>query len=328
MKKWIISRYNGVVFGRTKIGEYLNIFYSLRLFLKYRFTIGNFKEKDNLKAFLIKQYHIVEKGLALPAPRENFGVPKIKLLIAKTSKFEQDYGFDADVTIPVRNTIKEYLKANPNLALIDESLQKSLEDFVENSEVDDLIGGTKSMLKEDLNNFTNINYRNFVLSRSSVRDFKMSKVDREDIKKAIDIARHAPSVCNRQNWKLHYYDDSDLKTELLNMQHGNGGFTDSIQGLFIVTTNLKGFTKMEQNQVFVDGGLISMNLVLALHHFGIGSCCLNTCFPYTREIKIKKIGAIPESERLIMMIGIGYWKDEFKVAYSKKKDVEDILKIH
>lgn len=328
MKNWIINRYNGIVFGRTAIGEFLNSFYNLRLFLKYRFSSGNVRERDNLKAFLIKQYHIVEKGLALPSPRENFGIPKIKLLLTKTSRFEEEYGLDGDVSTPVRNTIKEYLKCNPNLASVDESLQKSLVSFISNSDSEDISGGTKSVLKKELKNFTSIDYRNFVLSRSSVRDFEILKVNRDDIKSAIDIARHAPSVCNRQNWKLHYYDDSDIKTKLLNLQHGNGGFTQSIQGLFIVTSNLKGFTKMEQNQVFVDGGLISMNLVLALHHMGIGSCCLNTCFPYTREIKIKKIGGIPENERLIMMIGIGYWKDEFKVAYSKKKNVDDILRIH
>jgi len=328
MKNWITNRYNGVVFGRTVIGEFLNVFYSLRLFLKYRFKTGNFKEKENQKAFLIKQYHIVEKGLALPSPRENFGIPKIKILLTQTLKFEEAYGYDNDISIPVRNVIKEYLKFNPNLTLVDNLLQKSLIDFSENLEIENLIGGTKLLRKEQLINLTNIDYHNFVLSRSSVRDFKVEQVDRKDIRKAIDIAKNAPSVCNRQNWKLHYYDDPDLKTQLLNMQHGNGGFTESIQGVFLVTSNLKGFTKMEQNQVFVDGGLISMNLVLALHHLGIGSCCLNTCFPYTREIKIKTRGNIPENERLIMMIGVGYWKDEFKVAYSKKKDVEDILTIH
>lgn len=131
-----------------------------------------------------------------------------------------------------------------------------------------------------------------------------------------------------RNWRLHYYDNTKLKNELLSLQHGSGGFIESIQGLFIVTTDIQGFTKMEQNEVFVDGGIISMNLVLALHNLGIGSCCLNTCFPYTRENKVKKLGGIPKNERLIMMIGVGYWKDTFKVGYSLKKNVDEILRLH
>lgn len=327
MKKWISNRYNGLVFGRTSIGEYLNTLYSLRLFLKYRFKSGSV-ERERSKAFLIKQYHIIEKGMALPQPRQNFGIPKIKVLLDKASKYEIKYGYDVDISNPIRNCLNEYLSRNLSLESTDNAVYKNIRDFINTSEIKNSCGGTKTVFKEELVKFTDFNYEDFISSRSSVRDFKIMKIDRTDINTAVRIARNAPSVCNRQNWKIHYYDNVQLKTELLNLQHGNGGFTDSIQGLFIITSNLKGFTKMEQNQVFVDGGLVSMNLVLALHHLGIGSCCLNTCFPYSREIKIKKLGSIPENERLIMMIGVGYWKDEFKVAFSTKKDVKEILTIH
>src|SRR5690606_37542352 len=113
-------------------------------------------------------------------------------------------------------------------------------------------------------------FESFVRSRTSVRDFKDEMLRIQDIERAVDIARNAPSVCNRQNWRLHYFDNESLKNKLLDLQHGNTGFRDSIKGLFIVTMDIKGFTIMEQNQVFVDGGLISMNLVLSLHSLGIG----------------------------------------------------------
>lgn len=322
MKKWFINRYNGIIFGRTKIGEFFNATYSLRSFLKYSFSDRKLNEKENLKAFIIKQYHIVEKGLALPSPRENFGIPKIKL-------YENKYGYDYIISNPVRGCLKEYLEANPNLSNKDEKLKSSLVEFINTQKPEDKeIGGTKLYTLSDLELATNIDFKRFVESRSSVRDFKEEKVDRADINKAVAIARNAPSVCNRQSWRLHYYDNTELKNELLNLQHGSGGFIESIQGLFIVTTDIRGFTKMEQNEVYVDGGIISMNLVLALHSLGIGSCCLNTCFPYTREKKVKVVGNIDKNERLIMMIGVGYWKDAFKVGYSLKKNVEEILKVH
>lgn len=328
MKKWVSNRYHGIVFGRTRIGEFLNSWNSFRLFLKYSFKNGKLSEKDNMRAFLIKQYHIIEKGLAMPAPRQNFGIPKIKLLLDKADLYERRFGFDEEVSVPIRNCLKEYLLVNPNLGQVDNDLKRRITELNSSFDVNRTEGGTKIFTLQELQKSTNFDFEKFLKTRSSVRNFKLTRVDVEDIKKAVELAKHAPSVCNRQNWKLHYYDDKELKTQLLNLQHGNTGFTDSVQGLFVVTSNLRGFTKMEQNQVFVDGGLISMNLVLALHHLGIGSCCLNTCFPYTRENKIRRLGGIPENERLIMMIGIGYWKDDFKVAYSKKKSVEDILNIH
>lgn len=328
INKWFDNRYHGIIFGRTRMGEFLNAIYSLRLFLKYSFLTARLPERDNHRAFLIKQYHIVEKGLAMPHPKENFGIPKIKLLLSKLKTYEEKYGFDEELSSPVRNCIKEYLAANPNLDQVDSNFKEQLQQLLLSFDFKQTEGGTKTFNYEDLKNYTDFDFENFLKSRSSVRNFKNEPLKHSDIRQAVHLARHAPSVCNRQNWQLHFYSEEKLRTDLLNLQHGNGGFTDSIQGVFVVTTNIKGFTKMEQNQVFVDGGLISMNLVLSLHHLGIGSCCLNTCFPYTREKKIKKLGNIPESERLIMMIGVGYWKEEFKVAYSKKKEVDEILRIH
>ena len=328
ISKWFNNRYHGIVFGRTRIGEFLNTIYSLKLFFKYTFLVGRLPEKDNHRAYLIKQYHIIEKGLAMPLPKENFGIPKIKLLLNKLKIYEAKYGFDEEISGPVRKCLKEYLVSNPSLDKKDGHLKEQIQKLILSYNCEESEGGTKIYNSRDLEISTDIDFENFLKSRSSVRNFSKDPLKIEDIRRAVNLARHAPSVCNRQNWNLHFYGEDKIRTELLNLQHGNGGFTESIQGVFIVTSNIKGFTKMEQNQIFVDGGLISMNLVLSLHHLRIGSCCLNTCFPYTREKKIKKLGGIPESERLIMMIGVGYWKEEFKVAYSKKKEVDEILKIH
>jgi nitroreductase len=112
------------------------------------------------------------------------------------------------------------------------------------------------------------------------------------------------------------------------LQGGNNGFTESINKLIIVTTDTKSFTKLESNQVYVDGGLFSMSLILALHSLGLGACCLNTCFPYTTEKKVKLVGDISENEKLIMMIGIGNLKDFYKVAISNKKQLSELLEIH
>lgn len=135
-------------------------------------------------------------------------------------------------------------------------------------------------------------------------------------------------MCNRQAWKAHIFlDDKDI-AKLLSYQHGNSGFGETIKALIVVTTDLKTFTKLESNQVFIDGGIFSMSLILALHSLGLGSCAMNTCIPYVDEKKIKLIGDIPSNERLIMMLGVGQLKDEFKVPVSYKKDESQIVSFH
>ncbi len=71
-----------------------------------------------------------------------------------------------------------------------------------------------------------------------------------------------------------------------------------------------------------------MSLILALHSQCLGSCAMNTCVPYVDEKEIKLIGRIPSNERLIMMLGVGKFKDEFKVPISCKKDVDQIASFH
>ena len=137
-----------------------------------------------------------------------------------------------------------------------------------------------------------------------------------------------PSVCNRQGWGAHLYSDKKLMNELLLIQNGNSGFTDCIDKLLIITGNNKAFSKFESNQVYTDAGLFSQNIMLSLHSIGLGSCPLNTCFPYVVEKKVKKLSNIPEHERLVMMLAIGNLKDEFRVAISKRKDTKDILIKH
>ena len=143
--------------------------------------------------------------------------------------------------------------------------------------------------------------------------------------KAVEMARYAPSVCNRQSWKVHIFKDRDKIDTLLGLQNGNNGFTQSIKQLLIITGDTKKFTKLESNQVFIDGGLFSMSLLLSLHSKEIASCCLNTCLPYLDEVKVKKIGKISGSERLIMMIGIGNYKDSFEVAISDRIPLDEII---
>lgn len=319
---------HALIFWQTSLGDIVNNIYSLKLFYKYSFKYDKFKSRGSEIAFLTKQYHIVEKGLALPNPRLAFGKEKINLLLDKSIKYENNYGEDK-LVICIKDCLSEYIRFNKkNNIKIEGAYFDSIIKFIGTRKQEQKQGGTISIRKCELKQIMAMPFEDFTKSRFSIRDFDDEDVDLELIKKAINIAKHAPSVCNRQSWKAHVYTKEEQILSLLKIQGGNNGFTQSINRLIIVTTDIVAFTKLESNQIFVDGGLFSMNLLLSLHSQGIGACCLNTCFPYTSEKKVKKIGAIQTNERLIMMIGIGNLKDNYKVAISNKKDLKEILKIN
>jgi hypothetical protein len=190
------------------------------------------------------------------------------------------------------------------------------------------LGGVKKIEKKVRGQELGFNFGSFIKSRFSARLFAVKVVPLAAIHQAVDLARFSPSVCNRQGWKVYHYDNRDKMNLLLKIQNGNNGFTHSINQLLKATSDTKKFTKMASNQVFVDGGLFSRSLLLSLHSKGIASCCLNTCLPFVDEVKVKNIGNIAQSERLIMMIGIGLYKDVFEVAISDRVAVEEILMSH
>lgn len=142
------------------------------------------------------------------------------------------------------------------------------------------------------------------------------------------MAKNTPSVCNRQGWFVHVYSEKAKIQELLSYQNGNAGFNESINKLLIVTGNAKAFTFSESNQLFIDGGLFSMNILLAIHAAGYGACPLNTCYPAYFEKRVKRGANISDEERLIMMVGVGALKKEYSVAFSNKFALDNILIEH
>jgi len=79
MLQKIKAKIYALLFWQTNFGEILNKGYDLKVFLTNSFSESNQKSKESYYAYLTKQYHIIEKGLALPNPRKNFGKSKILL---------------------------------------------------------------------------------------------------------------------------------------------------------------------------------------------------------------------------------------------------------
>ncbi|MES2908409.1 MAG: nitroreductase family protein [Pseudomonadota bacterium] len=298
----------------------MNKIYDIWIFYRYSF-FKDLSSRENYEAWLTKQYHIVEKGLAMPSPKKNFGAEKIRLLVKVSEQYMVEYG-QTDLLQTVSSTLLSYLSANEELAADNPDLHCLIERFITSVSVNEK-GGTKLVAPAVFPGF-----EGFVKARSSIRSFNAIEVDNDLVTKAVDIAKYSPSVCNRQGWKVHMYAEKNKISGLLSLQDGNGGFGQTINKLLIVTADSRCFTNLESNQLFVDGGLFSMTLLLSLHSMGVGSCCLNLCVPYTREQQIKSLGEIGEFERPIMMIGIGNYDSKTRVAISCRKDSDQILQLH
>lgn len=317
-----------LIFYKTPVGEFYTKFSDISHHLKYSFKESALKDdKAHLKYYLTKHYHIIEKGLALPEPRLGFGQPKILDVIEKTKKYEKLYGVD-ELVCSIRKTLSQYVFFNKNQGFnFPDNFKNVVTDFLnQGSALGE--GGLKYINKKTASTLNLQEFNEFTNGRVSVRNFSSESVPNGILYSAVGAARSAPSVCNRQGWKVHYYSDKSKIKEILAHQNGNTGFTDVIDKLIIVTADAKAFTSYESNQIFIDGGLFSMNLLLAIHAAGLGACPLNTCYPSFVEKKVKRVSEISDSERLIMMIGIGCLKESYNVAYSPRNPIDDIFVSH
>ncbi len=168
-----------------------------------------------------------------------------------------------------------------------------------------------------------------VSTRVSVRTFDVSKpVPEEIIIRAVSQAIRAPSVCNRQTWRVHQYDGENAQ-KILKLQSGNRGFGHTIPCILVVTSDLRYFTgTAERYQPWIDGGMFSMLLLLGLHTQGLGAVALNWSVMNKRDSELRAHGDIADHERIIMLIGCGYPVAGITVPKSHRRTPESILTRH
>lgn len=297
--------------------EIVNSVYDLVLFLRHAFVPHSKLGDVQLTALVIKLYHTVEKGLALPHPRPGFGrrniTPLIQLLQEHKSRLEINGVYEAAVS-----SLKEYVKYHEGLGFRDD-LVSAVALFVANL-ADNRKGGTDLIPSPP----PELTFEKFFKSRRSWRNFSNKDVSDDLILKALEIARFTPSVCNRQGWHVHTYRGEILR-DLLYLQSGNLGFSKEIPVLAIITGEIGSFSYKERNQIQIDSGMFSMSLILALHSLGLVTCPLNLCVSFRIENKIKKLAEIPVNRKLIMYLAIGHPPESHSVAKSYRKPVETFL---
>jgi nitroreductase len=296
-----------------------NSFVDMLRFITKSGTFRSQDSKNKSRALLIKNYHVIEKGLSLPNPRVNFGKSLLVRTVFLTEMYVEKFGAD-EAACHAYSAIKSYVDFHQ----VHGSYFEDLEFFLEKNKTmlcseNEVSGGVRSVTGEHLIQMSKGNFKSLTEARCSVRHFSEKKIETSDIENTINIIRRTPSVCNRPTTKIYAYSDNKRKKEILLLQNGNRGFGHMASHVFIVTADLNSFNgSKERNQPFVDGGLTAMSLIYALQSQGIGTCFLNWSVNISQDKKLKKVTGIPETSVIITLIAAGHFPKDFLVTQSPK----------
>lgn len=303
--------------------------YDCKNYIKYNYNNPSIKSKNALEAKILRQTHVIEKGMSLSNPRAKFGVEKAKTLLLYIDEFVE-YGFSIQNSTAVRNSIGvlfSYVDFHRKRGFVPEEIVSQLNKYEKY-----LSGDVEGfgIIETDLESITkqaHSEFPDFFSSRHSVRQFSDKSVDVEDIKKSVALAMRAPSACNRQSYKAYFYKAEDTNKKLGELIAGNTGFDDEVKNYIVVTGDISAFyDSFERNQMYVDGGIFALALVQALHYNGIASCILQNGEFIERDKQFREIcGNIPDNEKIILFIAVGYYKDKFAYAASHRKALDEML---
>lgn len=156
--------------------------------------------------------------------------------------------------------------------------------------------------------------------RRSVRWYKQQPVPSGLIQQAINAAALAPSACNRQPYRFIVADDPDHATKIAECAGGTAGYAQQIPAILVVVGDLSAYPKeRDRHLIYIDASLASMQLILAAETLGLSTCLINWPDVDSAERKLQRILGLPEYERVVMLISIGYADPEGGIPYSQKK---------
>ncbi|WP_308796895.1 nitroreductase family protein [Agromyces silvae] len=258
----------------------------------------------HLETHLTKDYHRVEKGLTLPTPKRPFGsdlLVRLDKVGTLADRMEAQY--------PAREYAREATSA----------LCAWNGGGDQDSTLAPVLGTAGGALDPET-------ARRFFTTRRSVRHFDVAReVPRAVLDSAVELAATAPSVCNRQPWKVRFFEGAAASAKALAYQNGNRGFGESVPVTAVISVDLRLFGQAgERNQAWIDGGIFLMNFVSALHALGVTSCMLNLSLTSAKADRLRDGLGLAAHEVPIAMVAIGYPATGARVARSPRRLASDV----
>lgn len=278
--------------------------------LNHRYT------HSNSNANIRRGIHRLEKGLFHESPKAKFG---------------------KEVFTELENEIRSY-----NLSRIDQKelgwLLETLKSYIpfshEPQKVRKVIEIIKPLFKVQQKTPVNQseNSREFEVferilkKRKSVRFFRDNKVSIEKVERCVEIAKLAPTACNRQPYHMELLTNKKDILKVGNLAPGTSGWIDGVPALGVIIGHSNSFRfARDRHLIYFDSALFVSNLVNALVSEGLSSCICNWVPNWGADRQAIKYLGYDLSKTIVCLVAIGEPK-EIESPVSTKKETTNILR--
>lgn len=291
-------------------------------------SVFNKDTYNKIESEITLRYHSIEKGFLHKSIRYRFAKKRVEELISYLRlKQVNEHKDDIQIQSAVLNLCYYYEFHTENNIDISDYFKKDDYEQLKNILIHDS-HPVKHHTSDDYFKNTHSDFKQFSLSRCSVRDFTGEKISIDIFRKVIDLANHAPTVCNRQGISVNLVNNKQKIDEILKIQGGLEGYTESLSQLIVLTSDRNYFYSIgERYQLYIDGGIYLMNLLYALHFYEIAACPAHWGMPIEADMKVQKIIDLNESEKIICLIAIGKPISEFKTTLSLRRSSKENLRV-
>ena len=297
--------------------------YDFKRFMKYSAFRENMNDKEqrNYKSVIV--YHGLEKSMSYKNRNQTSGWSNAyeSLELLKIAYKTNSFGYH---DIASKQVLEKFIQLPDNLNTQNGiNIKNELKAIKVNS------NDSHGVLQYSTNDYKQgilENPESFFNSRVSLREFKNKIVEENNILRAIKLSMKTPSVCNRQAWHIYHTSDEKIKEKVLKYQSGNKPFGKNIPNILVITTDLNAFFAAEEHyQHWIDGGLLSMSLMYALHSLGIASCALNWSQSPSVDLKLRKAVNIKSNHTITMILAVGYPDENNTVCASRRRPNDEIF---
>jgi nitroreductase len=297
-----------------------------------RCNLSSSKSKQLTEILMLT--HAIEKGFSLKDVRIDFGVAKMKTLVGLLKNYIDKYDFDENLRVPISLVFayQQFKEEHYVLTKELEDLFAKVESIVKKhnkSKSNFVFAGTNTIKRQDMMNLDSVDFPTLAKNRHAIRNFANSSggILEEKLTDAINIAKYSPSACNRQAYRVHIYKGEE-KTRVLMAQGSATPFSDSAEMAIIITGDMNRYYSFEQHLMYVDASLFAMSLMYALTAKGIANIPLTQCIKRKALKRIKEEFKIPQNEMPVIMLAIGDYPEETKVAKSERMHHTEFTTFH